>query len=447
MVLFQQRKPPASARISPELCLALRPMNILILGSGGREHAFAWKLRQSPRCEALYIAPGNAGTAALGQNLPFAATDGPAILQAVRTHDIGMVVVGPEQPLVEGIADLLRAAGVAVIGPGRDGARLEGSKAFAKAFMQRHGIPTARYASFTPENRAEAQAYIAEHALPIVVKASGLAAGKGVVICDTHEEAARVAEEMLSGAAFGEAGQTVVIEQFLDGIEVSVFVLSDGRHYLLLPPAKDYKRIGEGDTGLNTGGMGAVSPVPFADAGFMQGVETDIVQPTLRGLQKDKIDFQGFIFIGLMVEHGVPYVLEYNVRMGDPETEAVLPRIQSDLVALFEAVVQQRLHECRIEIDPRSCATVVLASGGYPGAFEKGKIIRGAEGAGDALVFHAGTRRQDDELRTDGGRVMAVSALGDSLPEALQGALRQAEKIEFEGKYYRRDIGRDLSGS
>ncbi len=421
-------------------------MNILILGAGGREHAFSWKLAQSPKVSQLYIAPGNAGTSQHGINVPISPTDKAALAAFVKEKDIDMVVVGPEQPLVEGVADFLRTQGVPVIGPGKDGAELEGSKEFSKRFMDKYNIPTAAYAAFVSGQQAEAEAFIRRQALPVVVKASGLAAGKGVLICDSHIEAIEATRKMLSGESFGEAGQTVVIEQYLDGIEISVFVLTDGNSYKLLPSAKDYKRIGEGDTGLNTGGMGAVSPVPFADDDFMKTVRKTIVEPTLAGLQAENISYQGFIFIGLMVVDGTPIVLEYNVRMGDPETEVVLPRIESDLLDLFIGVAEGRLDEKSFSIDPRTCTTVMLVSGGYPGAYEKGKVISELEDTHEAILFHAGTKAVKNEVVTDGGRVMAVSCFGTSIEHAIHLSLTNASTIQFEGKYYRTDIGQDLMG-
>lgn len=420
-------------------------MKILIIGSGGREHALAWKIAQSPRCEALFIAPGNAGTALLGTNLLVAPNDFAALRAHIDEHQIDLLLVGPEQPLVEGIADYFADHPVKVIGPSQAAAQLEGSKDFAKRFMQAHGIPTARYMSFTQEDLPRATAYLAEQPLPVVIKASGLAAGKGVLICQEHREAELAMREMLSGVSFGAAGETVVIEEFLQGIEISIFVLTDGKDYVLLPSAKDYKRIGEGDTGLNTGGMGAVSPVPFANKAFMQEVEREIVRPTLQGIQAENLDFKGFIFIGLMVVEGKPYVLEYNVRMGDPETEVVMPRLKSDLVDLLSAAAEGRLGDQSVEFDPRTCSTVMLVSGGYPGSYEKGKPISGLEQVRDVEVFHAGTQQSGPEVLTSGGRVLAVSAFGDSIEAAVQQSLRGAEQIDFEGKYYRRDIGRDLS--
>ncbi|MEM7659923.1 MAG: phosphoribosylamine--glycine ligase, partial [Bacteroidota bacterium] len=347
-------------------------MKILLLGGGGREHALAWKLSQSPRCEALYIAPGNAGTAQHGTNVALKLSEQASVRQFAKEQEIDLVVVGPEQPLVDGMAATFAEAGIPFLGPSAVAAQLEGSKAFSKAFMQRHNIPTAAYASFEQGQEAELAAYLADHPLPVVVKASGLAAGKGVLICDSREQALSEATAMLAGTAFGEAGSTVVIEAFLQGIEISIFALCDGKDYVLLPSAKDYKRIGEGDTGLNTGGMGAVSPVPFADEAFLQQVKSTIVQPTLDGMAAEEMPFVGFLFIGLMVVNGTPYVLEYNVRMGDPETEVVMPRLQNDLVDLCEAAVQGRLADQSIAVDPRTCVTVMLVSGGYPGSYEKG---------------------------------------------------------------------------
>ena len=419
-------------------------MNILVLGSGGREHAFSWKLAQSPKISNLYIAPGNAGTAQHGTNVAISPTDKEGLAAFAAENDIDMVVVGPEQPLVEGVADYLRGKGLAVVGPGSDGAQLEGSKEFSKRFMEKYHIPTANYGAFTADQLSEAEAFIRRQALPVVVKASGLAAGKGVLICESHIEAIEVTRKMLSGESFGEAGETVVIEQYLDGIEISVFVLTDGKSYKLLPSAKDYKRIGEGDTGLNTGGMGAVSPVPFADEAFMETVRQTIVEPTLTGLKGENINYQGFIFIGLMVVNGKPYVLEYNVRMGDPETEVVLPRIESDLVDLFEGVTKGNLAEKSFSLDPRTCTTVMLVSGGYPGSYEKGKIMTELEDVHDAILFHAGTKAAEGEILTNGGRVMAITCFGTSIEHAIHLSLTNASTIQFDGKYYRTDIGKDL---
>ncbi len=422
-------------------------MRILLLGSGGREHALAWKLTQSPRCEALFIAPGNAGTAQLGTNLPLDPTDFAAVLAAVEEHQVDMVIVGPEQPLVAGVVDVLREQDIPVVGPSREAAQLEGSKEFSKAFMQRHGILTARYAAFTAAQRDEAVAYVRQQPLPLVVKADGLAAGKGVLICPTHEEAVVAVVSMLSGEAFGEAGKSVVIEEYLDGIEISLFVLSDGEHCCQFPSAKDYKRIGEGDTGLNTGGMGAVSPVPFADDAFMAAAAAEIVRPTLDGLRAEGIPYQGFLFIGLMVVEGKSYVLEYNVRLGDPETEVILPRLDADLIDLCEGVVQGDLDQRLFALHPQTCTTVMLVSGGYPGPYAKGLPMSGFEPLPEnVLLFHAGTKASGEQVLTHGGRVLAVSALADDIPSALQRSLQVARQIEFEGKYFRRDIGQDLLG-
>lgn len=416
----------------------------MIIGSGGREHALSWKLKQSPLCGQLYIAPGNAGTAQVGQNVALDILDFQAIQNFVDSNQIDMIVVGPELPLVEGIYDHFTSHSVKVIGPSQAGALLEGSKDYAKAFMQEFDIPTARYATFKTEQMEEALTFARSMTLPVVVKASGLAAGKGVLICQQYEEAEKAITEMLSGDAFGEAGTTVVIEEYLDGIEVSVFVLTDGKNYKILPAAKDYKRIGEGDTGLNTGGMGAVSPVPFADADFIKKVEEEFVKPTLTGLQQKNIAYCGFIFLGFMVVKGQPYLLEYNVRMGDPETEVVLPRIKSDLLQLLDAAAEGRLDQATIEFEGQACTTVMLVSGGYPGKYEKGKIISGHAQTGEAIVFHAGTRESGGDILTNGGRVIAVSALGADIGQALQSSLRYAKEIDFEGKYYRTDIGKDL---
>ena len=419
-------------------------MKILILGSGGREHAFAWKIAQSPRCSQLFNAPGNAGTSQHGTNVNLDISDFEAVYQFTAEKGIDWVVVGPEVPLVAGIADFLSAKGVSVIGPSQSAAQLEGSKEFSKAFMQKYGIPTAAYASFTESQLEQAIEYINHHPTPVVVKADGLAAGKGVLICETRDHAREVVSEMLSGEAFGEAGRKVVIEEFLEGIEISVFVLTDGKHYKLLPSAKDYKRIGEGDTGLNTGGMGAVSPVPFADQSFMDTVENEIVKPTLQGLQSEGYTYKGFIFIGLMVINGEPYVLEYNVRMGDPETEVVFPRLQSDLVDLFEGVLEGTLNERELQVDPRTCVTVMLVSGGYPGSYEKGKNMTGFADTDGSVLFHAGTKTDGENVLTNGGRVLAVSSFGEDIATAVSKSLENADKINFDGKYYRKDIGQDL---
>ena len=423
-------------------------MNILLLGSGGREHALAWKMAASPHCTELYIAPGNPGTAQVGTNLPVSVTDFPAIRALCINHKIDMLVVGPEEPLVKGIYDFFQQDealnGMIVVGPSKAAAQLEGSKAFSKQFMQRHGIPTAPYAEFTAETYAEGQAYIQEHSLPIVVKADGLAAGKGVVIANTHEEALRSFEQMIREQQFGEAGSKVVIEAFLTGIEVSVFVLTDGENYQIIGHAKDYKRIGEGDTGLNTGGMGCISPVPFMDELFWNKVTHRIIEPTIAGIRAEKLTYKGFIFFGLMNVQGEPWVIEYNCRMGDPETEVVMPLLQTDLVALLAAMDNGTLADTNISYFDKKAATVVAVSGGYPGAYAKNIPITGWELAPkhpQTLVFHAGTAKADESLVTAGGRVMAVTSFGDTLGEAVQHAVATLEQIQFEGMYYRKDIG------
>ena len=423
-------------------------MNILLLGSGGREHAFAYLLSRSPRCKQLYIAPGNAGTALEGENVAIDATDFPKIKEFCLSKQISLVVVGPEEPLVKGIVDFFAQDTVLsqtpIVGPSQKGATLEGSKEFAKEFMQRHDIPTARYASFTKDTIEEGLRFLESMKAPYVLKADGLAAGKGVVILENLQEAQAELKRMLLEEKFGTASQKVVIEEFLKGIELSCFVLTDGESYKVLPTAKDYKRIGEGDTGLNTGGMGAVSPVPFANEAFMQKIEERIIKPTIEGLKKEQITYRGFVFIGLIKVGDDPYVIEYNVRMGDPETEVVLPRLQTDLVSLLEATAKGKLKDCSLSIDPRSATTVRIVSGGYPEEYEKGKVISGLQQEGESIIFHAGTQEKDGEVLTAGGRVLAITSLADDFKEALKKSYRRIEKISFENMYYRKDIGMDL---
>ena len=424
-------------------------MNILLLGSGGRECALAWKLKQSPLCDELYIAPGNAGTAAYGTNLNLSLHNFEAIKQVCLDKNITLLLPGSEDTLVHGIYDFFTQDAalkhIIVAGPSRAGAELEGSKAFAKEFMGRHNIPTASYKAFTEATYEEGIAYIQQHSLPIVLKADGLAAGKGVVIAMTVEEALSSFRTMIKEAQFGDASKQVVIEQFLTGIELSVFAISDGTHYVLLPEAKDYKRIGEGDTGPNTGGMGAISPVPFADNDFMQRVEERIVQPTVSGLQDEGIVYHGFIFFGLINVGGDPYVIEYNCRMGDPETEVVMPRLQHDLVALIVAMHEQRLNEVTLMHTTEAAATVMLVSEGYPGHYAKGEVMTGMEKVHDSILFHAGTAVRDNEIVTNGGRVMAVTSYGATIQEALQHSYASAALIQYEGKYYRKDIGYEFT--
>ena len=423
-------------------------MNVLILGSGGREHALTLKLSESKKINKLFVAPGNAGTNKIAINVDVNPTDFDGIKNLVLSEDIKMVVVGPEAPLVEGVHDFFlsdeQLKNIPVIGPKKDGALLEGSKDFSKQFMQKHNIPTAKYQSFTKDNLQEGYAFLETLKPPFVLKADGLAAGKGVLILNSLEEAKKELKEMVSNQKFGEASSTVVIEEFLKGIELSVFVLTDGINYKILPSAKDYKRIGEGDTGLNTGGMGAISPVPFADDAFLKKVEDLIVKPTVDGLRKDGIDYRGFIFIGLMNDNGNPSVVEYNVRMGDPETEVVLPRIESDLLDLFEGVANQNLGEKSFSITSKTATTVMLVSGGYPEAYEKNKEINGLENINESIVFHAGTSLKEDKVLTNGGRVMAITSFGENIQEALDKSYSSIEKIHFDKMNFRKDIGFDL---
>lgn len=423
-------------------------MIILLLGSGGREHALAWKMLQSSKCEKLFVAPGNAGTATIANNVALNPNDFPSVKQFVLENNVTMVVVGPEDPLVNGIYDFFKndkeLQNIPVIGPSKLGAQLEGSKEFAKEFLVKHNIPTARYQSFTKDTVAQGCDFLATLHAPYVLKADGLAAGKGVLILNDLAEAQQELNNMLVDAKFGDASSKVVIEEFLDGIELSCFVLTDGKSYKILPTAKDYKRIGEGDTGLNTGGMGAVSPVPFADEVFMNKIEERVVKPTVAGLQKDNIEYKGFVFIGLIKVGDDPFVIEYNVRMGDPETEVVMPRLKSDLVELFEAVAEQKLEDTAFEIDERTATTVMMVSGGYPEDYEKGKVITGLDKVEGSLVFHAGTAEKDGNVVTSGGRVIAVTSYGADFKEALQKSYENVDKIQFEGKYFRSDLGFDL---
>ena len=424
-------------------------MNILVLGSGGREHAFSWKISQSNHCDKLFIAPGNAGTASLGTNVALNVNDFEAIGKFVLENSIEMVVVGPEDPLVNGIKDYFLAdetlSKIAVVGPPKEGARLEGSKDFSKQFMDKYKVPTARSKTFTKDTLEEGLNYVSSHPTPVVLKADGLAAGKGVIIAQTNEEARTTLKEMLVDAKFGEASSRVVIEQFLEGIEVSVFVLTDGKNYKILPEAKDYKRIGENDEGLNTGGMGAVTPVPFADAEFMSKVEERIIKPTVNGLAAEGIDYTGFIFIGLMNMNGDPYVIEYNVRMGDPETQAVFTRIDSDMVELLKASTNQTLDKVPYSISEETATTVVMVSGGYPGGYAKGNAISGIDSVESATVFHAGTKLGEaGEVLTNGGRVLALTGKGDSVEKALENAYNGVAQIAWKDEYHRKDIGQDI---
>lgn len=423
-------------------------MNILILGSGGRESAFAWKIAQSPKCANLYIAPGNAGTGAYGTNVNLKVTDFEGIKTFALANDINMVLVGPEEPLVKGIHDFFLAdeqlKNIPVVGPQQEAAQLEGSKDFSKEFMQRNNVPTAASKTFTRDTLQEGMDYLATAGLPIVLKADGLAAGKGVLICLSLEEAKQELNAMLAEAKFGDASSKVVVEQFLQGIELSVFVMTDGNSYKILPEAKDYKRIGEGDTGLNTGGMGSISPVPFADEAFMQKVEQKVIIPTIEGLKKEGIPYKGFIFIGLMNTHGEPWVIEYNCRMGDPETESVMLRIKSDFVDLLQGVAEGNLHDKELIISPKTAATVVCVAGGYPGEYLKNKTIAGIENVRDSHVFHAGTTQVGEQVQATGGRVLAISSLQDNMFNALQQATADAARIYYDGVYFRKDIGFDL---
>ena len=424
-------------------------MNILVLGSGGREHTITWKLAQSEKCGNLFVAPGNSGTAKIAKNVPVSVTDFPAIKDVVVNNNIEMVIVGPEDPLVQGVHDYFLAdeelKNVAVIGPQKAAATLEGSKEFAKEFLFRHNIPTAAYQSFNAQNAEEGYAFLETLNPPYVLKADGLAAGKGVVILNDLDEAKAELKSMLVDAKFGDASTKVVIEEFLDGIELSCFVLTDGKNYKILPTAKDYKRIGEGDTGLNTGGMGAVSPVPFADQAFLDKIENQIVKPTIEGLQKDNLPYKGFVFIGLIKVGDDPKVIEYNVRMGDPETEVVLPRLKNDFVVLMDAIANQTLDKVTLEVDQRAATTIMLVSGGYPEDYEKGKEIFGVEKPTESILFHAGAQEKDGKIVTSGGRVMAVTSYGDTYQEAIKKSYQTIENnLKFDKMYYRKDIGFDL---
>lgn len=424
-------------------------MKVLILGSGGREHALAWNIARSKHLTKLFIAPGNAGTGVLGQNVPLSPNDFDAIATFCNTEKIDMVVVGPEAPLALGIYEHLKKKvgdKLIIVGPPAKGAMLESSKDFAKEFMTRHNIPTACYKTFSLDSLTEGFEYLKTQQPPYVLKADGLAAGKGVLICGSYEEAANELKQMIEEKKFGDASSKVVIEEFLEGIEISVFVITDGKNYKILPSAKDYKRIGENDTGLNTGGMGSISPVPFADDTFMKKVEDRIIRPTIEGLKNEKIAYNGFIFFGLMNRKGDPYVIEYNVRMGDPEAESVIPRIKIDLLEAFSTIPSQKLNTIKLETDPRYCAAIMLVSGGYPGSYKIGKVIEGLEDVTGSIIFHAGSKYSEEEQmhKTNGGRVMAISSFGKDLQEALDQSYVNAEKIRFDGKYYRKDLGKDL---
>lgn len=418
-------------------------MNILVIGSGGREHAFVWKLSQSERCKNIFVAPGNAGTAQIGTNVEIPVTDFNEIENFCETNDVGIILVGPEAPLVAGIWDHFKDSEIYVFGPSREAAKLEGSKAYAKEFMLENNIPTASYKEFTIDNKAEGIAYIRDHELPIVLKADGLAAGKGVLILNDREEAVVEFSMMLEGK-FGVASERIVIEQFLDGLEFSVFVVTDGNGYKILPTAKDYKRIGEGDTGLNTGGMGAVSPVPFVDDELFEKVIKHIVEPTIKGIKSRDLDYHGFVFVGCIRVDGDPYVIEYNCRMGDPETEVVLPRLKNDLMDILISVKEGEINNLKIEKDPNFATTMMLVSGGYPEKYEKGKAMVGFSKSEGSILFHSGTKMKDGGIVTNGGRVLAITSLGATKEEALDTCKTNAQRIEFEGKYYRKDIGFDL---
>ncbi|MFN3403440.1 MAG: phosphoribosylamine--glycine ligase [Cytophagaceae bacterium] len=423
-------------------------MKILILGSGGREHTFAWKIKQSPLCEKLYVAPGNAGTGQIAENVNIQPTDFENLGKFCLEKGISIVLVGPEAPLVEGVRDYFEnnssLTSICVIGPDKKGAQLEGSKDFSKNFMNKYGIPTAASKTFTASSLNEGLQYLDSHTIPIVLKADGLAAGKGVIISEDRNHAKEVLKEMLQNRMFGEASSKVVIEQYLQGIELSIFVLTDGNSYILLPEAKDYKRIGEADTGLNTGGMGAVSPVPFADKEFLKKVENKIIKPTLDGLKAEKINYIGFIFFGLMNMGGEPYVIEYNARMGDPETEVVIPRLENDFAEILLKISQKKLSEVNIKTSEQTATTVMLVAGGYPADYEKGKAISGLDKVSDVIVFHAGTKDNNGTIVTNGGRVISVTALGKDIPDALKKSNKAAETINWDNKYFRRDIGLDL---